>query len=153
MVEGESQECSEEDLIKVLEVAHDAIRIQIKAQEELRQKVGVTGKRDYAKPAHNEELNKKVADFATQKIYEISKAASAKAIRSEAYDTLKKELIASLGEEAADADVKLAKKYFEDLKWEVVRNMMVDDRVRLDGRQLDQVRPQGVKHSHLQRLP
>jgi polyribonucleotide nucleotidyltransferase len=141
MVEGESQECSEEDLIKVLEVAHDAIRIQIKAQEELRQKVGVAGKRDYAKPVQNEELSKKVAEFATQKIYEISKAASAKAVRSEAYDTLKKELIASLGEEAADADVKLAKKYFEDLKWEVVRNMMVDDRVRLDGRQLDQVRP------------
>src|SRR3546814_11780821 len=62
-------------------------------------------------------------------------------LRSDAYDTLKKELIASLGEEAAEADVKLAKKYFEDLKWEVVRNMMVDDRVRLDGRQLDQVRP------------
>jgi len=46
MVEGESQECSEEDLIKVLEVAHDAIRIQIKGQEELRQKVGLTGKLD-----------------------------------------------------------------------------------------------------------
>jgi polyribonucleotide nucleotidyltransferase len=141
MVEGESQECSEEDLIRVLEIAHDAIRIQIKAQEELRQKVGVTGKRDYAKPVHNEELQQKVAAFASQKIYEISKAASAKAVRSEAYDTLKKELVASLGEDAADADVKLAKKYFEDLKWEVVRNMMVDDRVRLDGRQLDQVRP------------
>ncbi len=141
MVEGESQECSEEDLIKVLEIAHDAIRIQIKAQEELRQKVGVSGKRDYTKPAHNEELLQKVASFASHKIYEISKAASAKAIRSEAYDTLKKELVASLGEEVADADVKLAKKYFEDLKWDVVRNMMVDDRVRLDGRQLDQVRP------------
>ena len=141
MVEGESHECSEEDLIKVLEIAHDAIRIQIKAQEELRQKVGVTGKRDYAKPAQNEEISQKVTAFATQKIYEISKAASAKSVRSEAYDTLKKELIASLGEEAAEADVKLAKKYFEDLKWEVVRNMMVDDRVRLDGRKLDEVRP------------
>ena len=141
MVEGESKECSEEDLIKVLEIAHEAIRIQIRAQEELRQKVGVTEKRDYAKPAQNEELQQKVAGFATRKIYEISKAASAKAIRSEAYDALKKELIASLGEDAAEADVKLAKKYFEDLKWEVVRNMMVDDRVRLDGRQLDQVRP------------
>jgi len=141
MVEGESQECSEEDLIRVLEVAHDAIRIQIKAQEELRQKVGVTGKRDYAKPVQNDELLQKVTSFASQKIYEISKAASAKSVRSQAYDTLKQELVASLGEEAAEADVKLAKKYFEDLKWEVVRNMMVDDRVRLDGRQLDQVRP------------
>ncbi len=141
MVEGESQECSEDDLIKVLEIAHDAIRIQIRAQEELRQKVGVTEKRDYAKPLHNDELQQKVNAFASQKIYEISKAASAKAIRSEAYDNLKKELVASLTEEVADLDVKLVKKYFEDLKWEVVRNMIVDDRVRLDGRQLDQVRP------------
>src|SRR4029079_7940455 len=89
----------------------------------------------------NDELLQKVTSFASQKIYEISKAASAKSVRSQAYDTLKQELVASLGEEAAEADVKLAKKYFEDLKWEVVRNMMVDDRVRLDGRQLDQVRP------------
>src|SRR6187399_787548 len=50
MVEGEAQECSEADLIKALEVAHDAIRIQIKAQEELRGMVGVKGKRDYKKP-------------------------------------------------------------------------------------------------------
>jgi polyribonucleotide nucleotidyltransferase len=50
---------------------------------------------------------------------------------------LKDELIASLGEEATDLEKKLAKKYYEDLKWEVVRNMMIDDRIRLDGRQLD----------------
>src|SRR5688572_23699886 len=36
MVEGEGKECSEEDLCKALEIAHDAIRIQIKAQQELR---------------------------------------------------------------------------------------------------------------------
>ena len=50
MVEGEAKECSEEDLVKALELAHDAIHIQIKAQEELRAKVGVTAKRDYKKP-------------------------------------------------------------------------------------------------------
>jgi len=38
MVEGEAKECSEADLIKALEIAHDAIRIQIKAQSELRAK-------------------------------------------------------------------------------------------------------------------
>jgi len=53
----------------------------------------------------------------------------------------KNELIASLGEDLTDLDKKLAKKYYEDLKWEVVRNMMVDERIRLDGRSLDQVRP------------
>src|SRR3954466_13212487 len=50
MVEGEAKECSEEDLVKALELAHDAIRVQIKAQEELRNKKGVTGKREYPKP-------------------------------------------------------------------------------------------------------
>lgn len=141
MVEGEAKECSEEELVKALEIAHDAIRIQIKAQQELRDAVGVTTKRDYTKPVVNEELNAKVVAFAKDKVYAISKAGSSKHERSEAYDVLKQELIASLGEEVTDEDKKLAKKYYEDLKWEVVRNMILDDRIRLDGRQLDQVRP------------
>ncbi len=141
MVEGKAAECGEEDLVKALQIAHDAIRIQIKAQEELRDKVGVTGKRDYKKPAQNEDIQQKVNAFATAKVYEISKSASSKHVRSDAYSALKDELIASLGEEATDADKKFVKKYYEDLKWEVVRNMIVDDRTRLDGRSLDQVRP------------
>lgn len=140
MVEGESKECSEEDLVKALQIAHDAIRIQIKAQIELRDKAGVTGKRDYVKPVVNEELRDKVAAFAKDKIYAIAKSASAKHDRSDAFDKLKKELIESLGEEAEDSTKKLAKKYYEDLQWELVRDMMINDRVRLDGRQLDQVR-------------
>ncbi|RXK58818.1 polyribonucleotide nucleotidyltransferase [Lacibacter luteus] len=141
MVEGEAKECSEEELVKALEVAHNAIRVQIKAQQELRDAVGVTAKREYTKPVVNEELNAKVIAFAKDKVYTISKAGSSKHERSDAYDVLKQELITSLGEEATDADKKLAKKYYEDLKWEVVRNMILDDRIRLDGRQLDQVRP------------
>ncbi|HVM89810.1 MAG TPA: polyribonucleotide nucleotidyltransferase [Puia sp.] len=141
MVEGESKECSEEDLVKALELAHEAIRIQIKAQEELRAQVGISGKRDYKKPDLNEELHNKVTAFAKQKIYEISKKGSSKNERSEAYDQLKEDLVTSLGEEAEDDVKKLAKKYFEDLKWEVVRNMILDDRIRLDGRNLETVRP------------
>ncbi|MDO6434708.1 polyribonucleotide nucleotidyltransferase [Flavitalea sp. BT771] len=141
MVEGEAAECSEEDLVKALTLAHDAVRVQIKAQEELRAKAGVTGKRDYKKPEVNEELQQKVIAFTKDRIYQISRAGSSKHERSDAYDLLKDELIASLGEEATDADKKLAKKYYHDLQWEVVRNMILDDRIRLDGRQLDQVRP------------
>jgi polyribonucleotide nucleotidyltransferase len=141
MVEGESKECSEEDLVKALGIAHEAIRVQIKAQAQLRELKGVTSKRDYAKPVTSEEVNAKVIAFAKDKVYEISKSASAKHVRSEAYDNLKVELIASLGEEATDEEKGLAKKYYEDLKWEVVRNMILDDRTRLDGRKLDEVRP------------
>jgi len=140
MVEGESTQCSEEDLVKVLEIAHAAIRTQIAAQHELREKVGVKGKRDYTKPVVKEELQAKVEPF-RQRVYEIAKSASAKADRSAAYDLLRTEMVGSLGVDVADEDKKLAKKYFEDLKWEVVRNMMLDDRTRLDGRKLDEIRP------------
>ncbi|HEY2649618.1 MAG TPA: polyribonucleotide nucleotidyltransferase [Puia sp.] len=141
MVEGEAAECSEDDLIQALQIAHDAIRIQIKAQTDLRAKVGAKEKRDYKKPETNEALNLKVQEFTKDKIYQISKAGSSKHQRSEAFDALKKELVESLGAEATDADKKLAKKYYADLQWEVVRNMIVDEKVRLDGRKLDQVRP------------
>ncbi|HTQ28073.1 MAG TPA: polyribonucleotide nucleotidyltransferase [Puia sp.] len=141
MVEGEASECSEEDLVQALELAHHAIRVQIKAQADLRAQAGVTGKRDYKKPEQQDELKHKVDAFAKERVYQISRAGSSKQVRSEAYDTLKDELIASLGEEITDTDKKLAKKYYEDLKWEVVRNMILDERVRLDGRSLDQIRP------------
>lgn len=142
MVEGEASECSEEDLVKALELAHDAIRIQIKAQEELRDMKGTTAKREYTKPAQNEELQQKVVAFAKDKVYQVSRAGSSKHERSDAFDKIRDEMITSLlGEAPEDADKKLVKKYYEDLKWEVIRNMIVDDRFRLDGRSLEQVRP------------
>lgn len=141
MVEGESQECNETDFIQALQLAHDAIRVQIEAQKQLRDKKGITTKRDYTKPAQNEEVQQKVTEFAKDKIYEISKKGTSKEERTDAFNQLKNELVASFGEEADDVTKKLAKKYFDDLQWEVVRSMILDDRIRLDGRKLDQVRP------------
>ncbi|MFP5042013.1 polyribonucleotide nucleotidyltransferase [Parasediminibacterium sp. JCM 36343] len=141
MVEGEAKECSEEDLIKALELAHDAIRVQIKAQEKLKELKGITTKRDYKKPVEDLDIKAKVEAFAKDKIYEISRKGSAKHERSDAYSALKDELIGSLGTEITDVQKKLAKKYYADLQWEVVRSMIIDDRFRLDGRKLDEVRP------------
>ena len=141
MVEGEAKECSEEELVEALQAGHDAIRVQIKAQETLRNNKGVAGKRDYKKPEQNEDIQQKVAAFAKTRIYEISKSASAKHVRTDAYAALRDELIVSLGEEVTDSEKKFAKQYYADLQWEVVRDMILDDRIRLDGRQLDVVRP------------
>ncbi len=141
MVEGEAKECSEEDLIKALELAHETIRVQIKAQHELRDLVGITTKREYKVPEQNEALKETVKAYASNKIYEIAKSGLSKHERSAGFKVIKDELIASLGEEATDEHKKLAKKYFSDLEWEVVRDMILNDRVRLDGRKLDEVRP------------
>ena len=149
MVEGEAKECSEEELVACLELAHEAIKKQIQAQAELRKIVGITEVRDYKKPEQDEEIKKKVYDFATSKVDAIARMGSAKHERSDAFSALKKEIIEHLGTEITDLQKKLAGKYYEDLKWEVVRNMIVDSRIRLDGRSLDQVRPLAMETAPL----
>jgi polyribonucleotide nucleotidyltransferase len=141
MVEGEAKECSEEELVQCLEIAHEAIRKQIKAQAELRKIVGITELRDYKKPEQDEAIREKVYAYAKAKVDTIARLGSAKHERSDAFSALKKEIMEHLGADITDLQKKLAGKYYEDLKWEVVRDMMVDSRIRLDGRQLDEVRP------------
>ncbi len=141
MVEGEAKECSEEELVQCLEIAHEAIRKQIKAQAELRKIVGITELRDYKKPEQDEAIREKVYAFAKTKVDTIARLGSAKHERSDAVSAVKKEIMEHLGTDITDLQKRLAGKYYEDLKWEVVRDMMVDSRIRLDGRQLDEVRP------------
>jgi polyribonucleotide nucleotidyltransferase len=141
MVEGEGKECQEEDLVKAIELAHEAIKVQVKAQEELRDKAGVKGKRDYTKPYRNEELNEKITAFAKDKMLEIASAASSKHERQDAFDQLVKDLTEHLGEELPEEDKKLIKYYFGELQYNVVRDMMLSTRKRLDGRALDEIRP------------
>ncbi len=141
MVEGEGKECQEEDLVKAIEIAHNAIKVQVKAQQELREKAGAKEKRDYTKPYRNEELNAKITLFAKDKMLAIASAASTKHDRQEAFDQLIKEITEHLGEELPDEDKKLVKYYFGELQYHVVRDMMLATRTRLDGRALDEIRP------------
>jgi polyribonucleotide nucleotidyltransferase len=148
MVEGEAQECSEADLCKALEVAHDAIRIQIKAQEELRDMVGVKGKRDYTKPATDEALKEKVYSFGRQKVYEVAKGKLSKHERSDRFSALHDEVMEHIkaglnlveGAEMPSLTKKLVSSYYSDLQYDVVRDMILDEKVRLDGRDLETVR-------------
>lgn len=147
MVEGESQECSEEDLVRALEIAHDAIRIQIKAQEELRQLKGVTAKREYTKPEQDEVLRAAVNTFASEKVNEIAKGKLSKHERSNKFDEVKEALIRSLEEAATeenpftDEKKKMAGGYYHDLQYDLVRKMILDEKIRLDGRGLTEIRP------------
>jgi len=140
MVEGESNECQEADLIQAIEAGHEAIKIQVKAQEELRALVGITAKREYTKPYRNEELNEKIIAFAKDKMYAISSAASAKHDRSDSFKALQNEVVAFLGEELPDQDKKLVGHYFGELQYNVVRDMILHDRKRLDGRGTEDIR-------------
>jgi polyribonucleotide nucleotidyltransferase len=148
MVEGESKECSEEDLVKAIELGHQAIQVQVKAQEELRKLKGVTGKREYTKPVHNEELRAQVNAFAKDKVYAVAKSGVSKHERADKFEEIQTALLDHLkvarnvveGESLADDIKRLAKNYYHDLQYHVVRDMILNDKVRLDGRSLDQVR-------------
>jgi polyribonucleotide nucleotidyltransferase len=149
MVEGDAKECSEADLIKALEVAHDAIRVQIKAQQDLREMVGVKEKRDYTKPEQNEELRKRVEAFASERMKTLSRGHLSKQERKDGYKLLQEELLEVLrkeanlpeGEELDSSVKKLVKNYLADLQYYVVRDMILNEKVRLDGRGLEDVRP------------
>ncbi len=142
MVEGEAKECQEEDMIRAIEIAHEAIRAQVKAQEELRAKVGITAKREVVPPYENEAVKTQVEAFAAAKILDISRAGTSKHERSDAFKQLKEELMATFDPETTpEEDLGLAKNVFEDLLYHTVRNMILDESRRLDGRMLDEVRP------------
>lgn len=141
MVEGEGKECNEEDLVQAIGVAHEAVKRQITAQKELQEMAGVKPKYvDYAKPYENEAVKNQLETFAKDRIYQVAKSALSKTERQSKLGQIKDEFVESLGEEATDDDKKVASRYYDDLEWEVVRKMILDERVRLDGRALDQVR-------------
>ncbi len=140
MVEGESKECDEEDLIKAIEAGHAAIQKHIAGQKELHTLVGAPAKRDYTKPYRNEELYNKIKELGGEKMKAIAMAASAKHERSEAFSKLHDEIKEALGE-LGEEDAALVGMYVGDLQYYVVRDMIIDQRVRLDGRDLTTVRP------------
>ncbi len=149
MVEGESKECSEDDVILAIETAHEAIKIQVKAQEELAAKCGITAKRDYTKPYRNEELNEKIKSYSNDKVYAVAKVNLPKHERSDALKAIREELKTFLGEELPEEDKALINHYYHDVEYHVIRNMMLDDQVRLDGRKYDQVRPLEMEVDYL----
>ncbi|WP_019986911.1 polyribonucleotide nucleotidyltransferase [Rudanella lutea] len=140
MVEGEMNECSEEEIVEALRVAHDVIKQQCAAQKELEAKVGKTEKRQYSHETHDEELRAAVRAACYDKIYAVAQLQQAnKKARSEGFKAVRDEYMASLPE-GTEVNEALVKTYFHDLVWEASRRLVLDERTRLDGRKLDEIR-------------
>ncbi len=146
MVEGEAKECSEKDLVEAIKVGHEAIKVQCQAQLALAELVGEKAltKRAIEEVEEKAELKGKIDTLGRAKILEVAKGALAKHTRKEKFDEIEKEVMEALledqGEEYMEEHGDTAKEYFGKLKKEVIRTMMLDDEVRLDGRKLDEVR-------------
>lgn len=142
MVEGEMNEVSEADLLAALKAAHDAIKVQCKAQMELAEAVGSTVKREYCHETNDEDLRKDVHEKCYDKAYAVAKAGSAdKHWRNDSFDAICDEYIESIPEEEREEKAPLVKRYYHDVEREAVRRCILDEGIRLDGRKTTEIRP------------
>ncbi|PJR04235.1 polyribonucleotide nucleotidyltransferase [Avrilella dinanensis] len=140
MVEGEMKEISEKEMVEAIKFAHEAIKKQIEAQENLRAKLNLSY-REYESEKADETIKTKVFDFAYDKTFAIAAEASAKHERSEKFATLEEEVKALFTEEELEENGDLVHKYFHDVQKEAVRNLILDKGIRLDGRTTTEIRP------------
>ncbi|MDB3938384.1 polyribonucleotide nucleotidyltransferase [Flavobacteriaceae bacterium] len=141
MVEGEMDECSEEEMADAIKFAHESIKVQIDAQVRLAEAVGKKEVREYEGATEDEELAKKVHDATYDKCYAIAKKASAKAERSLAFSEVKQEVLSLFSEEELENQKDLIGKYFNKSQKEAIRELTLSEGVRLDGRKTTDIRP------------
>jgi polyribonucleotide nucleotidyltransferase len=138
MVEGEAKEISEEEMLEAIEFAHKAIKVQVQAQLDLAEMVGKKVKREYNHEPSNPELRESIYAESYEKVYQIAKQSLPKKERSAQF----KEILAGfLTEDLDDDTVFLTKKYFHDVQSSAVRNLVLNEGLRLDGRDSRTIRP------------
>ncbi len=141
MVEGELKEVSEAEMIEALRVGHEAIKVHCRAQLEFAAELGVTAKREYSHEENDEEMKKKVWEQTYDKCYQAARMLSPdKKKRNEAFDTVLKEFLAQFTEEDGINET-IIKRYYHEVQKEASRRLVLDEKVRLDGRKCDEIRP------------
>ncbi|NER09320.1 polyribonucleotide nucleotidyltransferase [Muriicola jejuensis] len=141
MVEGEMGEISEEDMVEAIKFAHEAIKVQCAAQLKLAEAFGRKEVREYETAAEDEALEKKIHDMAYDKVYAVAKAGSAKQERSAAFSEIKDEIMASFSEEELEEKGDLIGKYYYKAEKAAVRDLTLNEGLRLDGRKTNEIRP------------
>lgn len=147
MVEGEMKEVSEAEMLEAIKFAHEAVRLQIKGINDFVAKVeaskGKIVKREYNHETNDLELKERIHKATYEKVYEVAKSQNPnKKERSAAFKAVFTEYAASLTEEEKlTFNESLAKKYYHEVEYVAVRRVVLDERVRLDGRKTNQIRP------------
>jgi len=141
MVEGEMKEISEEEMVEAIKFAHEAIRVQCDAQHRLVEQVGKKEIREFEEAAKDDTLYQRIHELAYDKVYAVAKAGSSKKERGAAFAEIKEAVKASFSEEELEEKGKLIGSYYSKVEKEAVRNLTLDEGLRLDGRKTDEIRP------------
>ena len=141
MVEGECKEVSEEEMLGALKAAHEAIKLQCQAQLDLMEQVQKE-KRVYCHEENNEDLRADLTAACYQPCYDFALTGCAdKHKREETFSSILENYLTKYTEEELETVTPLAKRYFHDVERSAVRNAVLNERIRLDGRKTNEVRP------------
>ncbi len=142
MVEGESNEVQESEMLEALKIAHKEIIVQCAVQKELEKETGNEAKREYNHESKDEAFKEDIRSKTYDKIYAVAGQSLGKEDRSAAFKAIKEEYVASFSQEEQEAmDTFLLGKYYHDIEKEAIRNYVLDTKQRIDGRQTTEVRP------------
>lgn len=142
MVEGEMKEVSEADMLEAIKFAHTEIKKHCLAQMELSKELGKDVKRTYCHETNDEDLRQKVIAETYDKAYAIARERSAKHERTDKFEALEEEFCSQFTEEELVEKRPLIKRYFhDDVVKKAMRNMILDEGIRLDGRHTTEIRP------------
>lgn len=142
MVEGEMNETSEEQMLEAIKIGHEAIKKQIQGQLDLAAQVEKSKvKRTYDHESNDADFKQRVHDFCYPLVYEMAKGGSAKQERSDKLNEIKEVFVATLSDEEKETLLPMLGGYFKSAQKRAVRDCILTERVRLDGRKTDEVRP------------
>lgn len=143
MVEGEMKEVSEDDMVEALKVAHEAIKTECQAQLDLAAQVEKSKtKREYCHETNDPELKEQLWNATYPKVYAMAERGVAnKQERGKILEGIKEEFIATIPEDQLEEKQPMINRYFHDVEYHAIRNSTLDNRRRVDGRKLDEIRP------------
>ena len=142
MVEGEMKEVSEEVMLDAIKFAHEEIKKHCQAQIELSKELGKDVKRTYCHEVNDEELRQLIIKETYDKAYKVATSGTSKHERSDAFDAIEAEFASRYTEKELVEKMPLIKRYFhDDVLKKAMRNMILDEGLRLDGRKCNEIRP------------
>lgn len=139
MLEAGAKMISEEKMVEAIQFGHEGIKPLLSLQNDLREKVGKTKREDVTVAELDEEILQMVSDKVFDKTKEALKIVD-KQQRIEELDAIEAQLIEEMdpdGEKGISADIKSA---FGEVEKKIVREAILVDRRRIDGREFDQIR-------------
>ncbi len=141
MVEGECKEINEEDMLEALKLAHEAIKVQCELQIELTKATNKTVKRVYNHEVKDEAFKAELHSLLYDKVYAVARQQlTNKHQRSELFGKIVEDYVASLPEDTT-VNNDLVKKYYKDIQKKACRDLVLNEKVRLDGRKTNEIRP------------